>query len=175
MKFPIALPIAPWPRLRFQIWDFDVFAPDDSICEVTMSLKGLCKRAVKKKDRTKIFVKNKKFKSDERFWLDNLKHPNFKGNQGRMEISIELIPVTVASQLPAGLGRSDPNANPFLPEPEGRINWSLFHPLDMLKEILGPEIYRKLCLGCFCALCVTACAFMMPMIASNVMGNLLTP
>jgi len=111
----------------------------------------------------------------DRFYLKDLRHPNFKGNQGRMEISIEMMPQAIASQLPAGFGRSDPNTNPFLPPPEGRVNWSLLHPFDMLKEILGPELYRKMCLGCCCMLFVAACVFMAPMIVSNLITNILTP
>jgi len=170
IKFPVNLPIKPWPRLRFQVWDLDIFSPNDSICETVMTLKGLCKRAMKKKDRVKIYVKGK-----DRFWIDGLRHPNFQGNQGRMEISIEIMPLNMAAQLPAGFGRSDPNSNPFLPEPEGRINFSLLHPFDMLKEILGPELYRKMCLGCCCILFTAACVFMAPMIVSNLITNILTP
>jgi len=144
-----------------------------------MTLKGLCKRALKKKDRVKIWLKSKDLlgreKMGDRFWLDNLRHPNDpKKSQGKMEISIELMPEAMAAQLPAGTGRSDPNANPFLPPPEGRINWSLFHPLDMLKEIIGPELYYKVCLGCVCILCAVGCVFVAPMIFSNVIGNLIT-
>jgi len=170
IKFPISLPIKPWPRLRFQIWDLDVFSPNDSICETVMTLKGLCKRAMKKKDRIKIYVKGK-----DRFTLENLKHPNFGENQGKMDISIEILPADMASQLPAGFGRSDPNLNPFLPPPEGRVNWSLFHPLDMLKELLGPELFRKFLCGCVCMLITGLCVVMVPMIGSNVIGNVLSP
>jgi len=170
MKWTIDLPAKPWPRLRMQVWDLDIFSPSDSICETVLTLKGICKRALKKKDRVKIYMKGK-----DRFYIENLRHPNFKGNQGRVEISLELMPLTMATQLPAGLGRSDPNLNPFLPPPEGRVNWSLLHPFDMLKEILGPELYRKMCMGCCCMLFVAACVFMGPMIVSNVISNILTP
>jgi len=150
MKFPVHLPTKTWPRLRFQVWDMDFFSPNDSICEQVITLKGLCKKAVKKKDRIKIYIKNK-----DRFWLEGLRHPNFPGCQGKLEVSIELMPASQASQLPAGLGRSDPNMNPVLPEPAGRVQWSLFHPFDMLHELLGDGIYYKLC-GGFCCCAVVA-------------------
>jgi hypothetical protein len=172
MKFPVTLPMKPrgsWPRLRFQIWDKDFFSPNDSICEAVVSLKGLCQQALKRKDRVKLLVDGK-----ERFWLDNLRHPNEAKTQGRMEISVEIMPQSMANtQLPAGFGRSDPNTNPFLPPPEGRVKWSLFHPLDMLREILGDRLYYKLC-GILCVLTVlAACGFTAPMIFSNLVSKAL--
>jgi hypothetical protein len=126
-KFPLALPCHTWPRLRFQIWDKDFFSPNDAICETILPIKGLCKRAMKRKDRVKVYMKG-----SDRFWLTDLKHPNVEGSQGKLEISIELLPTEVAAQLPAGFGRSDPNSNPFLPPPEGRVNWvSLLRQLSL--------------------------------------------
>ncbi len=53
MKFPILLPTPNklWPRLRFQIWDRDILSANDALCETMIGLKGLCKQAIKKKDR----------------------------------------------------------------------------------------------------------------------------
>jgi hypothetical protein len=82
-----------------------------------MSLKGLFKMAVKKKDVVRVVSKGQ-----EKFQIAELRHPNFDGNQGLMNISLELVPQRIATQIPVGFGRSDPNANPFLPEPEGRIS-----------------------------------------------------
>ena len=39
-------------------------------------------------------------------------------------MSIEIMHKSVADALPAGSGRSEPNTNPVLPEPEGRIDFS---------------------------------------------------
>ena len=91
----------------------------DSICEALLGLSNLFKKAYRVKDRVKL-VKGGK----DRFWLDKLRHPNEGDkNQGRVEVSFEIMPMSVASQLPAGLGRSDPNMNPVLPPPEGRLEW----------------------------------------------------
>eukprot|EP00455_Lapot_gusevi_P005654 TRINITY_DN1241_c0_g1_i9.p2 TRINITY_DN1241_c0_g1~~TRINITY_DN1241_c0_g1_i9.p2 ORF type:complete len:435 (-),score=156.41 TRINITY_DN1241_c0_g1_i9:61-1365(-) len=165
-KFPIYLPAKNPPRFRMQIWDLDFFSADDSICEIYMSLKGLCKKAFAKKDRIKV-TRNRK----ERFWFEDLRHSNFPGNQGRLEVSMEIMPKVQAEQIPAGFGRSDPNCNPYLPEPEGRVQWSLWHPIDMLEEILGKNICRKLICIFVLAGLVTAIYFITPMIVSNVIAN----
>lgn len=38
-----------------------------------------------------------------------------------MLITIEILPKTLADARPAGKGRSEPNTNPFLPPPTGRM------------------------------------------------------
>jgi len=161
MKFPVALPMKQWPRLRLAIWDRDFLEANDAICEAVIPFKGLCKRALKKKDRVKIYMRGK-----DRFWMEQLRHPNFEGNQGKLEISIEIMPAAMAAQLPAGLGRSDPNLNPFLPEPEGRLNLSLLHPFDMLKDLLGENLYGKLCGGCCCVALVGLMVLLGPFIST---------
>jgi len=159
MKFPLELPMKVWPRLRFQVWDMDFFSANDSICEQVITLKGLCKRAQKKKARIKLYQKDK-----DRFWLEGLRHPNFAGCQGKLEVSIELMPAPIAAQLPAGLGRGDPNMNPFLPEPEGRVHWSLLHPFDMLRELMGSNLYHKICGSFFCCCIIAVLILFAPLI-----------
>eukprot|EP00808_Paulinella_micropora_P002257 g75447.t1 len=137
--------------------------------EAVLSLEGLCRKAVETKSWVKM-VKD----GQERFWIENLQHPNFPGQKmGRIEMSLELLPKATASQMPAGLGRSDPNSNPFLPAPEGRINWSLFRPLEMLREILGPELYAKCWIYMLCGLLFALCIMMAPMIASNFISSII--
>ncbi len=43
--------------------------------------------------------------------------------QGEMLVSIEVVPVAIAKKLPAGMGRSAPNAHPELPPPTGRLKF----------------------------------------------------
>jgi len=141
MKFPLMLPRhrhQPWPRLRFQVWDKDLIAANDSLCETQMSLKTLCKKALKSKDPVKI-----RDGFSEIITIKNLKHPNAETGEAELQLSVELMRKRVAEAMPAGFGRGDPNQNPHLPKPDGRVNWRITAPLEMLKEILGPELYNK--------------------------------
>ena len=53
---------------------------------------------------------------------------------GKVLMSIEILHKSVADTLPAGLGRSEPNAHPHLPEPEGRIDFTkMWNPFYMLR------------------------------------------
>jgi len=81
-----------------------------------------------------------------RAWVP-LHHPNTgDAVRGEVEISIELLPKSLAQRRQAGLGRDAPNAHPVLPEPEGRVQLSLLSPLATFKALLG----NKLCEGWHC-------------------------
>ena len=75
------------------------------------------------------------------------------GPAGYIETSMELVPAEAARTQKAGFGRSEPNANPKLPNPTGRISLSL-NPLKMLTTVVGPKVARRLCCGCCCCLCL---------------------
>ena len=137
MKFPITLPQKTTPRFRIQIWDKDYFSVNDSICQANLSLTGLFRLALKKKDRVKM-----RYRGKERIWIKDLHHPNEPGvSQGRIEISIECMSANIAQQLPAGFGRSEPNMNPYLSEPEGRAKFSILAPYSSLRNLLGDRVY----------------------------------
>lgn len=78
-----------------------------------------------------------------RAWVP-LHHPNTgDAVRGEVEISIELLPKSLAQRRQAGLGRDAPNAHPMLPEPDGRVQLSLLSPLTTFKALVG----NKLCEG----------------------------
>ncbi len=52
-------------------------------------------------------------------------------------------PHRVSGSAAQGMGREAPNTNPHLPEPEGRIKFSLLHPLDFLRDCLGDNFCNK--------------------------------
>merc|ERR1719506_1286632 len=90
---------------------------------------------------------------------------------GRVQISVELVPVPMdASGYTAGHGRKEPNHNPVLPKPMGRIQWSL-NPCRMLYEILGPTICKWL----LCAICMSLSMAAFATIGEGVFANMITP
>ena len=92
-------------------------------------------------------------------------------HRGKLLLSIQLVPVECVPQLPAGAGRSEPNKNPTLPKPVGRLKFSL-NPFKMLSRLIGPKYCRELSKGCCCVLCVVITVlllyYMLPVIFSNV-------
>jgi len=149
----------------------DFFSANDSICEAYLSLKSLFKKAYQVKDRVKLVKEGK-----DKIWIDNLRHPNEGDkNQGKIEVSFEVLPVAVSKLLPAGDGRGDPNMNPVLPAPEGRLEWLnlMMNPLKLLREILGDNLYRKLCLITFCGLFISFLVFFAPTFFSNILSRII--
>lgn len=105
MKFPLLLP-HPAPRLKVQIWDKDVTTPDDAIGEAVLNLKPFFRKFVEKKSDREFLPKQ---------YL-TLTKTGTEGIQGKVQLTIEVLTKDEAKRRPAGLGRSDPNANPFVSE-----------------------------------------------------------
>ena len=61
---------------------------------------------------------------------------------GNMLISLELLPKDTADAQPVGAGRNEPNQNPYLPPPTGRMNFS-FNPVRLSMSLLGPKAFYK--------------------------------
>jgi hypothetical protein len=87
--------------------------------------------------------------------------------RGEVELAIELLPAELAAKRPAGDGRSDPNQNPSLPEPDRMSLLALASPLGALKRLVGPEAVKFL----ICGACCVMVAMMLPLILSNVISH----
>jgi hypothetical protein len=70
-------------------------------------------------------------------------------------LSFELVPVEEATKKDCGMGRDAPNNYPVLPEPTGRLSFDIMNPLKFIKDIIGPDLYRK-CWIVICTLILTA-------------------
>ena len=117
------------------------------------------------------------FESDDKhqFWVNlESKEDGKPVINGRLKISVEVYPKRGAEANPVGSGQSEPNVNPFLPKPFGRIEFSI-NPLKMLSQLVGPALRRKLYCYCCIILCCALCIMMAPMIFSNIIVNILTP
>lgn len=92
--------------------------------------------------------------------------------QGRVLLSFEVLPVEECEEYKNSMGREAPNFFPILSEPEGRLTFDIAHPLDFIKQIIGPDLYRQLCLGLFGFLCAILCIVLIPLIVFLVLNNL---
>lgn len=62
---------------------------------------------------------------------------------GEILTSIEILPSELTERYPAGYGRGEPNTNPKLPDPTGRLKWS-WNPFFLLEELLGPALCGRI-------------------------------
>jgi hypothetical protein len=72
--------------------------------------------------------------------------------QGEVLVSAELVPMDMVETYPAGLGRSEPNMNPHLPPPAGRLRFSL-NPFYLGNAFCGPGLFQR-CMLCFCIIVI---------------------
>lgn len=75
---------------------------------------------------------------------------------GKCLMGVQIWPVEKAEAQPVGSGRNDPNNQPFLPPPAGRLRFSL-NPFVMGSELLGPKLCAKV--ACVCC-CITSIAIL---------------
>ena len=106
------------------------------------------------------------------FWIE-LKNKEEKNKKmetvvnGKLRIQISVYPKKDAEDNKVGEARSEPNVDPYLPLPFGRISFSL-NPLKMLNQLIGPALRRKIYCYCCIAICVAACVFLGPAISAFV-------
>lgn len=87
--------------------------------------------------------------------------------QGRIGISVQIVPEQEAQMNPVGKAQEAPNMNPYLPPPVGRMRLSA-NPIMMLKELIGP----KMCLRITILFCCVGCAFFIGVFGATIMSTL---
>ena len=94
--------------------------------------------------------------------------------KGRVLCSLEMLPKWKAEMTPVGKGRDEPNVNPYLPPPVGRIQFTL-NPFKMFNQLVGPKFRRKCCLAICCTLLVIYLIFVIPYIIYHLGGEAVNP
>ena len=169
-------------KLKVQAYDRDFFKSNDLIGEQSLDLQPVIRDseiAVRPmcvtKDYYEDYLKPEagwpdiEFHEDKQsFWVKMLSK-NEKGEiecNGQVRIQIDVYPIADAELNKVGNAREEPNVNPYLPLPVGRLTLSL-NPLKMLEQMVGAGFRRKLYTYLCIALCCAICVMMFPMIFSN--------
>lgn len=111
-------------------------------------------------DRQRFWFPVKRFDSDKNEWLDG----------GEVQCTLHLYPKDDAEKNPQGIGRDEPNNDPFCPPPVGRIELSL-NPFKMLMQLIPPKLRRQICCALCCLVCLSLCVIMGPMIFSSLIAT----
>lgn len=128
------------------------------------------KEELQKKDSTDPNLKMV-FQSDTDFWVPIMTNDEKTGHTKRMgevKLSVQVIPKADAEKNKVGHARTEPNINPFLPPPVGRLSLSL-NPFKMLGQLVGPAFKRKL----YCYCCLTICCALLVLLAPMVLSNII--
>ena len=85
---------------------------------------------------------------------------------GRVMCTLDILPKKIADLNLVGKGRDDPNVNPYLPPPVGRIQFTL-NPFKMMNQCVGPKFRKKCYFYCLCCLLIIYLIFTLPNIMSS--------
>lgn len=78
------------------------------------------------------------------FWVSFVQQSeNGTKINGKARLRIDVLPADVAKKNPVGKARDSPNHSPFLPAPEGRMEFSL-NPVKMFNQLVGAEVRQKI-------------------------------
>ena len=188
--FPLSLP-RDNKILTIQAYDNDLFKKNDFICGGTLDLRDLmkipkdldipisftksyvdgCLDSQKVKYENVEFLPKSEDPEQKKFWMQL-----YKNNQreGRVLLSVEVLPKWKAEITKVGKGRSEPNVSPYLPPPVGRFEFSL-NPFKMLNQCVGPKfrrtLYCSICMGCL----VVYLICVIPYMILHLSGELVNP
>ena len=86
---------------------------------------------------------------------------------GEVCYSVEIWPKDKAVCMPVGSARNDPNTNPFLPPPVGRIKFS-WNPFVLGTELCGPSMCAKFTCLLIVAFFIVGCIFFQPFLSLTI-------
>ena len=191
MLLPLKIPIQK-PVITLQVYDKDIFSSDDYMCGTTIDLKTIINipkllemplglnrdfyhglTPEEKKPLGDIeFLSPEDDEDGIKFWVQCYKGKKEAAGQGeksgRVMCSLEILPKKNAELDKVGKGRDEPNVNPYLPPPVGRLEFTL-NPFKMMNQCVGPKFRRKCYCYILCCLLVAYLVFALPSIFSGIL------
>jgi hypothetical protein len=124
-----------------------------------------------------------KWEDENSFWIElydidsesKKKQPSFNKKEmtGKVRLRIDILSKEEADEAPLGAGRKEENRDPYLPPPEGRIEFSM-NPMKMLRQLISPA-YLKKCQKFFCCIiCIAISAYCLPGLITTIFGNVIS-
>ena len=179
--------------LVLRAYDRDLFTSNDYICEWTIDLKEafdfvcLSQQTVHVTDKyyescpEKDPLRDKKFEflkdGSNTFWVST---ESKDGKTCRIRLDLKLMTQEQALEVPVGEARNEPNLDPMLPPPIGRMILTM-NPLKMLvsffnfnllqSQLVSQEFLLKIYLALLCGICCALGIMMLPMMASNFLST----
>ena len=182
--------------LTLQCYDKDIFSRDDFMCGAELDLSHIFKivsninvpiyftreyvnsvtneEEINKYKTITFFdeVLEKNENKNDSFYIQCYKQDNTKS--GSILCSLEVLPIDIAELNKVGKGRDEPNVNPTLFQPFGRLKWS-WNPLTMFNQYVGPKFRKKFYTTLLLVILIIYFIFHFPSLLSELAGNIINP
>jgi len=156
--------------MEFQVWDKDLLSANDYICSRTLDIWPAIQAAMLTGTKATLADKNNKNEEKLEIELDTKRKLKPK-MRPRMFITVDCLTRAEADLLPAGVGRGNPNQNPFLPDPVGRWKFS-WNPYTLLLSLVGPDQRRKITCCLICTCIIILIVLILPFFFTNILSRL---
>lgn len=169
-------------RIDFKIYDKDFLKKNDYIADTSLDISELINSVLQDENRRAHLGMNiEGQKKSKDFFLNCLINQKLRNkNKGKGEeeneedmyaklvCSIDCLTSVEAELSPAGVGRSNPNQDPYLPSPTSRFVFSL-NPFKLVSQLCGPHFKKQLCwIICLVLLAVFIFIFIPTLVAAIV-------
>ena len=162
-------------NLQLLVYDRDLFSANDYVAVAELNFADLIEQTLYEDTRSKMSLPDENGKDSLKFVLNaplKLKDED-KKKDVKIRLSVDLLTEEQAKISPAGIGRGDPNQDPFLEGPKGRFQWTL-NPLKLFEQLVGPQFRKQACLICCVTFCVLIVIMLIPVFFSEILATLFT-
>lgn len=163
-------------KLSFRVFDKELLQPDKFLCDLEINFEDSIKKVLETDQGKKILGIDKDSEKDgyEIFYKQMTLGKGNKAPEKKkptlITMSAEVLTKAERENAPAGLGRSSPNENPYLPAPSGRFQWS-WNPVKIFEQTFG-KTFRKKC-GLICIILILVFIFIIfaPILVSSIISG----
>lgn len=135
---------------------------------------------MKKPEDKPLEFENGEYEQTEAFWLplrskekDKKKGTETVKDNGHVMMRIDITTKEFFEKNKIGSARDEPNSEPHLMPPVGRLHFTL-NPLEMYKQLIGPAMRAKIAKYCMIAICSVLCALILYYLVPIIIGNLIS-
>ena len=158
--------------LVLMVYDKDLLSANDFIASSTINLSNLIKETLYYNKQRRYVGLDMDGKESTKFSQKMDLRATDKEDEKipSIMLSIDCVTAQEAENSPVGIGRGDPNQNPYLEAPIGRFKFTL-NPYGMLSQLVGPQFKKKVG-AMLCILFLLVSLFLtIPIFFSEVFAN----
>ena len=158
-------------KMSLRVFDRDIFAENDFAADAQINFEALVANVLENEGKDSLSNE-----TDKSLIIKVPLHVTKKVVSDLLDphirISLDVVSKIYAEQRPVGLGRDQPNQEPFLPPPEGRVKFSL-NPITMFEQLFGPRFRRQCCCYFWMFVIIALIIVLLPIFISTLISTLI--